>query len=208
MTITIDELINIYNNEIKILPNVIFEIGAREANDSVKLKECFLDAEVYAFEAHPECFKKHSKDVVNKNIKYFNIGMWNSEVDLIFYDKNIDSGISSFRNRGDQYGTDTFILKTSTPYLFCKKNNIKNIDILKIDVEGCTYEILDGFGNMIKNVNLLHIETEQEEYFMGQTIESIVFNLLNKNNFKLLKHSLCCLRQFDSIWVNNNFIRE
>ena len=34
---------------------------------------------------------------------------------------------------------------------FVKKNNIKSIDILKVDIEGSEYEFLKGAKNTLKN---------------------------------------------------------
>ena len=56
MTITIDELIKEYKENFSDNPKVIFEIGAREAADSIKLKKIFPLSSVYAFEAHPICY--------------------------------------------------------------------------------------------------------------------------------------------------------
>ena len=200
MTISIDTLIETYNSRFSEKPKIIFEIGAREAADSIKLKKTFPLSSVYAFEAHPVCYQKHKDNVLAHGIKYYNFGMWSSEKELIFYDKGSDTGISSFRNRGDQYGLNKFSITTKTPYDFCESNNIDQIDILKLDVEGCSYEILMGFGEYLEKINLMHIETEQQQHFSGQYLESEVFSLLEKD-FEIISHSHCCLSQYDSIWI-------
>ena len=200
MTITIDDLIKEYKNNFSDNPKVIFEIGAREAADSIKLKKTFPLSSVYAFEAHPVCYQKHKDNVLAHGIKYYNFGMWSSEKELIFYDKGSDTGISSFRNRGDRYGLNKFSIITKTPHGFCKSNNINQIDILKLDVEGCSYEVLLGFGKYLEKINLMHIETEQQQHFSGQHVEDEVFSLLEKS-FKMISYSHCCLTQYDSIWI-------
>jgi len=208
MTIDMNSFINYYEKNINKVPQTIFEIGAREANDSIGFKNRYPQSIVYAFEAHPDCYLAHYDNVIKNNVNYYNIGMWDKETEIVFYDKNISSGISSFRNRGDQYGTNKFILKTSTPLKFVNEKNIKSIDILKIDVEGCTYEILQGFGDFIKNIKLMHIETERHQHFEGQYTEDKIFELLLNNNFKLLEHSWCCLEQYDSVWINNSIEQD
>lgn len=203
MTIDIEKFISLYEKEISNPPQNIFEIGAREANDAIKLKIRYPNSRVCAFEAHPDCYNFHYNNVIKNNVEYYNIGMWNSEKELIFYDKNIDSGISSFRDRGQQYGQRTLTLKTSTPKKFIIEQKIESVDILKIDVEGCTYEILEGFEDNLYKIKFMHIETEQQEHFAGQVKEEVVFNYLKDNNFTLLEHSWCCLSQYDSVWINN-----
>ena len=88
-----------------------------------------------------------------------------------------------------------------TPFQFCSQNNITSVDILKLDVEGCSYEILKGFSGLLQNIKFMHIETERIQYFGGQYLEKHVFDLLNENKFKMIKHSRCILEQYDSIWV-------
>lgn len=203
MTIDMPEMIELYHQSKFSDPKIIFEIGAREAADSVYMKEHFPNTEVYAFEAHPGCFEKHKNNDNLKNINYYNIAMWNKKTTLKFHDKNIDSGISSFRDRGQIYGSNTFQLETMTPFDFCIQESINIIDILKIDVEGCSYEILEGFKELINSIKFIHVETERAEHFEGQWIEEDVFKLLEKNNFKMLKQSHCCMQQYDSVWVYN-----
>lgn len=201
--INMQRMIDIYQAENLPDPHVIFEIGAREANDSAFFKDYFPNADVYAFEAHPGCFDKNKNNNNLKNINYYNIAMWDKKTTLEFHDKNADSGISSFRDRGQAYGSNTFKLETMTPFDFCTQRGINIVDILKLDVEGCSYEILKGFNKLLKNIKFIHIETERVEYFKGQKLEKDVFKILLENNFKMLEHSHCCLEQYDSVWTYN-----
>jgi FkbM family methyltransferase len=190
-TITSDQISQLSENQ----------VGTLLSKNILLLKSSELDNLICGKNKHSDLY---GTAICDDAINYYNIGMWDKETEIIFYDKNISSGISSFRNRGDQYGTNKFILKTSTPLKFVNEKNIKSIDILKIDVEGCTYEILQGFGDFIKNIKLMHIETERHQHFEGQYTEDKIFELLLNNNFKLLEHSWCCLEQYDSVWINNS----
>lgn len=49
-------------------------------------------------------------------------------------------------------------IKCDTISLFCKKNKIKNIDILKIDTQGSEYNIIRGCGNFLKNIFIIEAE--------------------------------------------------
>jgi FkbM family methyltransferase len=204
MTITVSSLIDHYNLNILESPEVIFEIGAREANDSILLKRTYPMASVFAFEAHPECYRKHREHVLKNHVKYYNLPMWSENKKMIFYDKGIHTGISSFRDRGIKYGTSIIELEATTAYDFCVENKIDKIDILKLDVEGCTYEVLHGFGELLSSIKMMHIETEREQHFKDQHTEQEVFLILEKHGFKMLQHSWCCLKQYDSVWIKND----
>ena len=75
--------------------------------------------------------------------------------------------------------------------------------MVKIDTEGCSLETLKSFGKYLKEIKILHIETETEEYFKDQFLEEDVFKFLKEKGFKIIEYS-CCegLNQHDSIWIN------
>ena len=202
MTISIEEVID-KCKEMGVEPKTIFEIGAHTALDSCKMKKSFPLSEVYAFEAHPECYSAAKDAALKEGIKYYNMGMWNEETEILFYDKGTaNPGISSFRDRGTEYEGTTFKLKTTTVENFCLLNKVDFIDVVKLDVEGCSYEVLGGFGDLLRTVKIIHVETEQTQHFTGQYTEEKVFELLEKAGFKKIKHSHCCLTQYDSMWVS------
>ena len=200
MTITIEDFIEYCEANIK-EADTIFEIGAREANDSLLLKEAYPDATIHAFEACDSEYNKHKDDHALSSINYHNIAIWSENTTLLFHEKGIGMGISSFRDRGQQYGQAAYEKSAISIESFCKDNDIASIDIVKIDVEGCAYEVLQGFGDVLDTVKVLHIETEQTELFSGQHLEEEVFEFLRQKGFTLQKHSFCCITQYDSIWT-------
>jgi hypothetical protein len=62
---------------------------------------------------------------------------------------------------------------------FCKENGIESIDLLKIDVEGAEFMVLEGFANMLKN-NAIRIIQFEYGYANGDT------HTLMKDFFRLL----------------------
>jgi FkbM family methyltransferase len=200
MTITIPTFIE-FCKEKKLNPLIIFEIGAREGSDSVLMKEAFPEAEVYAFEAYPAEYEAHKNDDCLSSINYYNLGMWNEEAELTFYEKGVGTGISSFRDRGVNYGTKTTKVKATTVDNFCQQNSIEGVDIVKIDVEGCSLEVLEGFGDKLNTVKCIHLETERVPYFSDQSLEDEVFSFLEKNGFKKELYQNCCMQQYDSVWT-------
>jgi len=87
-----------------------------------------------------------------------------------------------------------------------------NIDILKIDVEGATLDLLQSLEENLDNIKIMHIETETYPFFEGQHLhEEVCLFLLNKN-FKLLDITFVEITpnkfQSDSIWLNNNIIHN
>lgn len=76
-------------------------------------------------------------------------------------------------------------LSATTLDNFCKSQKIKHIDILKIDVEGAEYKVLQGFKKSLEqaivDVILLEINTNMTKYNNSQD----VISLLKNYHFKL-----------------------
>ena len=79
-------------------------------------------------------------------------------------------------------------VQTITIDSFLKKNKIKSIDILKIDIEGSEYELLLGAKNSLKKnrVKIILVEIIEKKNIYHKKEEKIL-NFLKKRNFVLLK---------------------
>lgn len=208
--ITMPTFVNIvknYFNESEI--NVIMEVGALDCNDSLYFKNEFPNADVYCIEGLPENYENFIKHLTT--IKHFNIIITDFDGEIDFHQKNTN-GIHGIFDRGHIYGTN--ILKNRkclTLKSFCDNENIKNIDMIKIDVEGATFEVLKGMGDILKTVKIMHIESETYPFFSNQKLHEDVCKLLIENNFKLMKLSEVFImdehKQHDSVWINNLFLK-
>lgn len=180
----------------------IFEVGSRDGKDAIILKTAFPKAIVYAFEGHPVEYELHKNELTR--INWVNLVISNIDGQCQFHSKQIGSGIHSLRDRGILYGKDILTLPCNRLDTFCKKVLINSIDVVKVDVEGCTYEVLLSLGNLLSQVKILHIETETQQYFEGQHLHTDVVKLLEKNNFKMIKMTYNEFEpkaQHDSVWV-------
>ena len=67
---------------------------------------------------------------------------------------------------------------------FIKKNNFKNIDILKIDAEGYEYNILKGINNLdFKKIRFIYFEHHYDLMIKKGYKFSQINEFLNKKNF-------------------------
>jgi len=184
-------------------PKIIVDLGSMDGKDSLYLKECFPESVVYSIEGLEENYNlfKDSTQIVPIHAVVCNI---DGEVE--FHKKDIN-GIHGIYDRGKGYGEEKF----NTPCCKFKtlvENVIKEsvVDILKIDVEGATYDVLLGMGDFIHSVGMMHIETETVELFAGQVVEKVVFDYLVFRDFKMLDRKCCNIKsnaqQCDSVWIN------
>ena len=109
----------------------------------------------------------------------------------------------------------TYKVHTITLDSFVKKNKIKSIDILKIDIEGSEYELLKGAKNTLnKNkIKIILVEILAKKNFYIKK-EKKILNLLKKRNFTLLKQvnipsiSLFSnIRGGDYLLINKKYIK-
>jgi FkbM family methyltransferase len=181
----------------------IVEVGSLDGNDSLFFKEVFPSANVYAIEGLPDNYNKFLKN--KTTIKTYNLVITDHIGETDYYIKNIN-GIHGIYDRGIEYGDQKIKLPCITLDKFCEENNIPKIDVLKIDVEGATYDVLMGMTNILPNVSIMHIETETHEFFKNQKLHNEVENFLINSGFELLytlKTEITPQKyQCDTIWIN------
>lgn len=187
----------------------VFEIGANYAQDAEVLAEGFDVApeNVYVFEAHPQICDAIRK--IHPKYNCFNKAVFNENKQMTFNLCDIDSvnsGVSSlYASKKFQYEKE-YPIEAIRMDTFLNNHNIDNIGFCKIDVEGCDYEVLEGFGTLLKNVVVVQVEGEHVECWEGEHLYFDIESILKKNGFELLlfeRH----LDQSDSLWVNKKYVR-
>ncbi|MCL1992214.1 MAG: FkbM family methyltransferase [Spirochaetes bacterium] len=189
----------------------IFEIGANFAQDAdyLAFRLKVQSQNVYVFEAHPELYKAI---VSLHNFNAYNYACFNEEKELEFHIVPIDSensGISSiFKSTYQKIAMDKVSVKAIRMDNFMNKNNIDKIDFLKLDVEGATYEVLEGFGERIKDIQVMHIEAEHEKgLFDGMKYYfDDIAQFLIKHNFEMVYFQRT-FGQSDSFWVKKGLMK-
>jgi len=118
---------------------------------------------VYAIEPTSKAFGQLKKNLSKyKKAKLHNIAIYNKKgkMDITFTDsnstisgfnlENIEAGMYDERNNSEEVEVDTLCN-------FIKENDIANIDLIKIDVEGAEYDIIDSLSddNILLSKNYL-----------------------------------------------------
>ncbi len=91
---------------------------------------------------------------------------------------------------------------------FITENKLPIPDLVKIDVEGASFEVLNGFGEFLEEVKIIQIETETKVLFTGQKLQARVIDLLKESHFSEIFRMKCCDGQYDSIFVNKKYFGE
>jgi FkbM family methyltransferase len=81
--------------------------------------------------------------------------------------------------------------------------NKPEIDMVKIDVEGLTYQVLSSFGENIRAFKMLHLEVESLPFWEMQATTESVNELLIQHGFEQIYYNGMYFsgRQGDSVWA-------
>lgn len=187
----------------------IVEIGALDAQDSQYFKKIFPTAKVYAIEALPDNYDKYLKNL--KDIACINAVVSNIDGEIAFYKKEIN-GIHSIFNRGNEYGNEVIKLPSYRFETLAEMNGINSVDMLKMDVEGATIEALEGMGDLLSTVKIMHLESESYPFFEGQKIHTEVVKYLEEKGFSVIELTSFPIQpgrlQYDSVWINNTYLNN
>jgi FkbM family methyltransferase len=217
--------------------NTIFELGSRDLVDAVGLLRHYKKSIIYSFECNTDCLIECHKNlsildeetkkrlhlienavcINNGDVtfypfdlkKYDNMGA-SSMLKIDFSQRNLDDPDYNIANPQKEiivYGTrlDTFI----------DTNNIKNIDLLCIDLQGYELNAIKSLGDYLHKVKYIITECSiVSTYINGASFTELndylsKFNFKyvcsNKFNFNYPDLSLKGYTEFDALFVNSSF---
>lgn len=163
--------------------DIIIDVGAGIGTETLYFHEHIGEnGWIYSVEASRDscnklnalCIKNNIKNSFNFNIAIsnFNGEIWleeteNFEVNQI---NNIQKGIKI-----NCFTLDQFVMD----------NNIKKIDLLKVNIEGAELEMIDGMKEVIKITNNIAVSCHDFLFEEKRNIKEKMINFLNANGFEL-----------------------
>lgn len=212
----------------------IFELGSRDLIDTTKLLNFFQDCKVYAFECNPDCLIECNKNLSNleedKKKRIFLIdkavSLINGDVPFYPFDlqKYNNMGSSSMlkidfsrRNKDDpDYNRPNpqTEIKVNGVRLdtFIDENNIQNIDLLCIDLQGYELNAIKSLGEHLHKVKYIITECsivstytngasfkELNDYLSNYNFRYVLSNKFGENYPDL---SLNGFSEFDALFIN------
>lgn len=211
-SISMDKIASLLKKNSNINITNIFEIGANLGQDAENLRALFKlgHKDVFVFEPHPDLFNRLIQRY-NFNAYNLAIGDKTAVIDFNFVKQTtLNSGVSSARKHKTLNEDLFFTQKTQLLTLkdFVESNNIKSIDLLKIDVEGCTYEVISGAGDFINNIKVIQLESELNEVWEGQVTFHLVVDFLSSKQFQMVHFELLDGNQCDSMWIRKEYLKK
>jgi len=166
-------------------PIVIFDVGAHYG-ETIKLFYKRLNIKkIYSFEASPKNFKILKRNIHKtnfNNVQIFNYGIGENVTDS-YINQNIESSSSSINklNLNSKYlirklkilnvkDLNSFQYKIPIKIIsldhFIEKNQIKRIDLLKIDTEGYELNVIKGLAKYSSITRLIYFEHHYDDMIL------------------------------------------
>lgn len=205
-----------YVETYKTNPTSIVEIGSRDGHDAEKLRVLagIPSQSVYIAEAHPIC-AKHIR-IMYPDVNLYNVALF-SEVGILDFNailhpdlgyvgtssllkRNTDIVPPEFAELVEQQSHNIVKVIGITGKMLLQLINRPQIDMMKIDVEGATYDVLRGFGDDLRLIKMMHVECEVMEMWKGQHMIDDIIAHMNYYGFEEIHREQNYPQQVDTIW--------
>lgn len=169
---------------------VIVDGGANNGGTITSIKQYIPNATIIAFEPLESLgLKENVKEFDNVHIEHLALGEKNKEI--MFNEMNYPDTSSVFVHSKSnilQYLKVKEKRKTNMVSLdsWADKNYFKEIDIIKLDLQGYELNALKGAENLLKtSVKVVYAECSFQEFYVGQPLFLDVCNYITSVGFKI-----------------------
>lgn len=186
---------------------VIVDAGANIGAVSLDLNFWFPNATIYAFEPITETFKLLSDNVTGKKKIQpvcMGLGAKHEQVQIFLSGENSINSLKITEPNQGIKGTEEITITTVDDFL--KQQGLNHIDILKIDVEGYEFEVLEGCGLLLDTgIKCIYLEVGYSRH-PTKVHFSDVEAFMEKNDFELCGMYETRRHMFDKrrLWYSNN----
>lgn len=173
--------------------NVIFDIGANTGLYGLVAKSINSSSKIYSFEPLPGVYKFLDKNIQENSfdINSYELGLSNYNGKAkVYLREGTDFAYSVTVNKKTIYDKKAHELEIEVMRVdsFIEQNNIKAIDLIKLDVETHEVEVLNGMGRYLNEfkptfiIEVLNAEIAEKLALIFDGMGYLYFNIDDNNN--------------------------
>lgn len=210
--IWLDPIVDKYKEYFDNEASVIFDVGSRDGDDAAYLKDRLGADQVYAIDANPLAVDQIKERHPDFNTFFTAVSEYDGTTEFvqIVSDDKDHAGSSSIENYSffEEATYNTITVPVTRMDTFIEAQGLQDtmLDVVKVDIEGYSYEFIMGMGDYVKNVKLFHLETEMFDRHPGHKNNNLVIDLMTERGFLLCHTSYQWENIQDQIWINSNFV--
>lgn len=173
-----NELFNleIYKFHAKNKNPFIIDCGANIGLSVYYFKKLYPDSRIIAFEPDPKVFKVLKENIENlelSNCELLNKALWTSETSVSFFSEGADAGRIENNTKEKSISIDCTVLS---------KFIDRDVDFLKIDIEGAEFDVLNECKDKLHFVKNLFVE--YHSFIDNKQNLSDLLKILTDNGFR------------------------
>jgi FkbM family methyltransferase len=200
-------LVQIYKQYFGDTAETVWDCGTRDGDDAEYLGIALKASRVIAIDANPIAIQATKAKYPNFEVIHTAITNYDGQTsfDIIRSDRKDYAGSSSIirtQNFPDSDYSKAFVSATRMDTLI-KSLEPVTLDLLKVDLEGFSYEFLEGMGEYLSEAKVLHLETETFARHPGHKNANQVAEMMLQAGFWLAEKSYEWGPSIeDQVWVN------
>lgn len=194
---------------------IVFEAGANNGVDSVKLAEQWPLGKIISFEPIPNQFASYQQRAAAYDNMYgYNLAVGEYNGTAKFYvcwgtggkDPKYE-GASSLLKPSEGMKIHYMGPEIEVPCVvlddWCRENNVDHIDFMWLDLEGFELQLLKSSPNILKTVKVIFTETNSFRFREGTTLYPMLKSFLKSQGFVMVAHWF-----MEGIQGNAVFVRQ
>jgi FkbM family methyltransferase len=200
-------------------PVIIFDVGANKGEYTKLLYSIFnKQALIHSFEPSAETFKilEEQTGYIQKSVTLINKGIGEKGGVLTLFSNGSGSGLASVYNRKlDHYNIalkNTESIELTTIDTYCHEQNIEEIFLLKLDIEGHEYNALKGAQSMLARKKIKYVQFECggtnidartyfKDFFDLLSDDYRIYRILKTGLFEIKKYS-----ELNEVFLSVNYL--
>lgn len=214
---TVEERLDIIRQFIPEHP-MVFEVGAFDGTDSIKLAKAWPNGTIISFEANPKQFVKYQEKSSNFiNMLGFNLAVntyngvaefylcWGTNgADPVF--EGASSLLPASESMKQHYMGPTIQVPCVIFDDWCKDHYISHFDFMWLDLEGFEIQFLKSSPEILKNTRVVYSETNFYNFRQGTTHFKDLSEFLESQGFVVVAHWYNEGLQGDAIFVRKEYL--